>query len=111
MTFKNKKIVITGIPYGDSFFATYGYDTESGEECFYSIKRVKLNYPGTGDLFACVLLGKLLAGDDFADSIAFSSDFVSRVMKYTSQFSTPLRDGVAFEAFLGELAPISPDKS
>ncbi len=109
LVFGNKKIVITGIPYDTSYFATYGYDIESGEEIFHTVKRIKLDYPGTGDLFACLLLGHLLRNDSFGSSIAAASDFVGKVMEYSSRFDTPLRNGVAFEAFLGELSPASPD--
>jgi pyridoxine kinase len=104
VAFGNKKIVITGIPYDKNRFATYGYDTESKDEFFYTARRIKRSYPGTGDLFASVLLGKLLGGEDFYPSLVFASDFVGRVMEYSSKFDTPVRDGVAFEAFLGELA-------
>ena len=103
--FGNKKVVITGIPYGKSSFATYGYDRESDDEFFYTVKRIRLSYPGTGDLFASVLLGKLLAGVDFYPALVYASDFVGRVMEFSSKFDTPLRDGVAFEAFLSELTP------
>ncbi len=103
--FGNKKIVITGIPYGKDSFATYGYDREADDEFFYTVRRIRLSYPGTGDLFASVLLGKLLAGVDFYPALVYASDFVGRVMEYSSKFDTPLRDGVAFEAFLSELAP------
>jgi len=103
--FGNKKIVITGIPYDTDRFATYGFDAEHDEEYFYTVSRIKRSYPGTGDLFASVLLGKLLGGEDFYPSLVFASDFVGRVMEYSSKFDTPLRDGVAFEPFLGELAP------
>ena len=105
--FSNKKIVITGIPYGNSDFATYGFDCETETEYFYSSHRIALSYPGTGDLFASVLLGKLLGSSDFYSSLVFASNFVAEVMEYSARFSTPRRDGVAFEAFLGELTPKS----
>ncbi len=102
--FSSKKIVITGIPFGNSDFATYGFDAESETEYFYSSHRIELSYPGTGDLFASVLLGQLLGGSDFYSALSSTSSFVARVMDYSSHYKTPLRDGVAFEAFLGELA-------
>ena len=105
--FGNKKTVITGIPYGKNRFATYGYDRETKDEFFYTVKRIRLSYPGTGDLFASVLLGKLLAGVDFYPALVYASDFVGRVMEFSSKFDTPLRDGVAFEAFLSELTPMN----
>ena len=88
-------------------FATYGYDRETKDEFFYTVKRIRLSYPGTGDLFASVLLGKLLAGVDFYPALVYASDFVGRVMEFSSKFDTPLRDGVAFEAFLSELTPMN----
>lgn len=99
-----RRVVITGIPYGEKYFATYGCDAETGSDFFYSAERICVDYPGTGDLFASVFLGKLLRGDDFENSAVYASDFVRRVMLFSSRFPTPVRDGVAFEAFLGELA-------
>ena len=99
------KIVITGIPHGDNMFGTYGHtevDTERGS--MYSVRRISRSYPGTGDLFACVLLGALLHGEEESAAIRFASDYIARVMEYTSQFDTPLREGVAFEHFMADLA-------
>ena len=99
------KIVITGIPHKVGMFGTYSHteaDSESGD--MYSVERMSRSYPGTGDLFASVLLGSLLAGEDESAAIRFASDYITRVMEYTSQFNTPEREGVAFEHFMAELA-------
>ena len=101
--FGKKRIVITGIHDGDDRLLTYGIDPDSGSFC-HSVKRVPKNYPGTGDLFASVLIGDLLRTDSLSDSARFASEFTSRVMLYTSRFDTPARDGVALEAFICELA-------
>ena len=98
------KTVITGIPHGENMFGTYGRRAGDTKGYMYSVERVCRSYPGTGDLFASVLLGKLLGGVDFEASISFASDFICRVMKYSSEFPTQLRNGVAFEPFLGELS-------
>lgn len=99
-----KKIVITGLGFGEDKLCVCGEDTQTKEFVFYSFDRVKKSYPGTGDLYACVLLGALMMGDTFADAIRFAADFTRRVMEYSSHFDSPVRDGVALEAFLGELA-------
>lgn len=99
------KIVITGVPHRENMFGTYshtGVDSERGS--MYSVKRISKSYPGTGDLFACVLLGALLHGDDESSAVRFASDYIGRVMEYTSQFDTPEREGVAFEHFMADLA-------
>ncbi len=101
--FGNKKLVITGIPYENTRFATYAFDFEKNEEYFYSLERVRYDYPGTGDLFASLLLGRLVENADFYESVRYSSDLVARVMEFSALFDTPKRDGVALEAFLGEI--------
>lgn len=95
------KIVITGIHYGNKV-ATYGLSKDGGE-FMYSSEYVKHPYPGTGDLFASVLLGGLVKGRSFEDSAVFASDFTKRVIEYSAKFNTPIRNGVAFESFLHEL--------
>ncbi len=95
-----KKIVITGIHYGGNKVGTYGFD---GESFFCGREHVNKSYPGTGDLFASVLLGELLRKKDFKESVISASDFTRKVIKYSSNFDTPTRNGVAFEPFLAEL--------
>ena len=103
-----KRIVITGLAMGEDKLCVCGKDTETGEFIFYSFDRVEKNYPGTGDLFACILLGALIRGNRFETAIKLSADFTRRVMKYSARFDTPAREGVAFEAFLGDIAETSP---
>ena len=103
-----KKIVITGIPNGDNKLYVCGDSIGDNASALFGIDRVRKNYPGTGDLFACVLLGCLLRGDEFTDSITTAADFTRRVMDYSAKFNTPEREGVALEAFLGELTPPIP---
>ena len=102
------KTVITGLHFGKDKLCVCGRDNAAKKTYYYCFDRVNKNYPGTGDLFASVLLGELLKNGDFEASIRIASDFTRRVMDYSSRFSTPDREGVAFEAFLGELTPKSP---
>lgn len=100
----NAKTVITGIPHKGNMFGTYSHtDDRLSNGYMYSVKRVSRSYPGTGDLFASVLLGCMLQGDELFSAIRFSSDYIRSVMDYSSNFDTPEREGVAFEHLLGEL--------
>ena len=101
LSFGVDKIVITGIHYGN-MVATYGFSRDGGE-FMHSSEYVKHPYPGTGDLFASVLLGALLRGRYFEDATVLASDFTKRVIEYSARFNTPIRNGVAFEPFLHEL--------
>ena len=98
------KVVITGIEGAEGKLCVCGMDVRKNDFFLYSFKKVDKSYPGTGDLFASVLLGGLLRGESFERAIHFAADFTARVMEYTSRFSTPEREGVALEAFIGELA-------
>lgn len=98
-----RKIVITGIHDGEDKLATYAVDPELPSPFYHTVGRVSKNYPGTGDLFASVMLGEMLRSSDFFKSAEFASDLTSKVMRFSAEFDTPTRDGVALEAFLGEL--------
>lgn len=96
--------VITGLHCGKDKLCVVGRDNVTKQTYGYCFDRVNKNYPGTGDLFACVLLGELLRGTGFESSMVRASDFTRKVMEYSANFATAERDGVAFEAFLGELS-------
>ncbi len=99
------KTIITGIPYACGMFGTYGHSEDDFSEGYmYSVKRISRSYPGTGDLFASVLLGAILAGRELCDALRFASDYICKVMEHTARFPTPIRDGVDFESFLHELS-------
>ena len=98
------KVVITGIEHSENMLGTYGHASGSSDEAeLYSVHRVSRSYPGTGDLFASVLLGSLLRGDAECEAIKFASDYICKVMEYSSKIDTPEREGVAFECFMAEL--------
>lgn len=101
-----EKTVITGLHLCEDELCVFGRDNVNKKTYAYCFDRVKKNYPGTGDLFACVLLGTIMKNRDFEDSIILASDFTRKVMEYSSRFPTADREGVAFEAFLGELATL-----
>ena len=64
------------------------------------------SYPGTGDLFASVLLGKMLGGANFTKSVAVASAFVRDVIAVSEKYDTPHREGVALEPCLYKLSQL-----
>lgn len=104
-----RRVVITGIVTDrESGVSTAGLDrTETSLDrspFFVNLRRVGGSYPGTGDLFACVLLGKLLTGAKFPAAVSAASAFVRDVIDYSAKFDTPHRDGVLLEPCLRRLA-------
>lgn len=97
------RTVITGIHLADGSVANIGRD-ENGA-CF-CVKRPheSRSYPGTGDLFASVLLGELLRGNTFCDACAAAADFTGEVIRASSAIPTEPRYGVALEPLLWKLS-------
>ncbi|MBQ3554421.1 MAG: pyridoxamine kinase [Clostridia bacterium] len=57
-------------------------------------------YPGTGDVFASVLIGSLLKGDSLPEAIDWAAQFVSQCIKASSGYDYERRDGVLLERVL-----------
>ncbi len=99
-----KKLALTGIELSNERIATLSYDSDSAEhESVHIIHRIKNGYPGTGDLFASVLLGRVLHGDKFHEAVEFSCGVVAEMIADTSEYDTPWRNGLRLEKNLFRL--------
>jgi len=72
-------------------------------------EQVPERYSGTGDLFASALLGALLRGESAESGIRRAASFCQRAALRSYQAGAPVREGVQFEALLGELLPRNGD--
>ena len=100
-----EKVVITGIRNGREQTENAFYDRVSGTSGIYGVDTVHAGYPGTGDLFASVLLGKMLCGDALDVAVRFASEYVREVISDTLNAGTQPRNGVLIEHHLKELIP------
>ena len=66
-------------------------------------KGSEAGYPGTGDIFASVLLGKMLGGVSFSECAEAASAFVRDAVCDTAAHKTPVRNGVLLERNLYRL--------
>ncbi|MBQ7010310.1 MAG: pyridoxamine kinase [Clostridia bacterium] len=104
------RVAITGIPVtkGEKptvTTAAIDLSTSSLDRApFYvSLPRLDARYHGTGELFASVLLGRLLNGYAFSATVSAASAFVRDVIDYSTKYDTPIREGIALEPCLGKL--------
>ncbi len=95
-----KNIIITGVVRENMLFNCIMTDNSYSEQGF-----MELPYKigGTGDLFASVLLGKIMDGENIEKAVQFSSKFVYDVMKHTALVEDYKRRGICFEPFLSRL--------
>ncbi len=95
-------IVVTGIKGRHS--VNSAYSTDGGITVSFSENEaVDCHFPGTGDIFASVLIGCLLKGKTLGSAVNNASKFVKSVMEYSLKFSYPSREGVLLEDKLFEL--------
>ena len=99
----NGRIVITGIALADGTLANLGRDLDGSRFCV-RLAHEGRSYPGTGDLFASVLLGALLDGKAFPAACEHAARFTAEVIRETAAIDSPARNGVALEFHLGKLA-------
>lgn len=95
-------VVITGIEFDGSRIGccyTHGESTRT-----YATDKVAASYPGTGDIFASVMLGKLLSGSSLDEAVHRAADFTHlAVYRSLNDYPAPLREGIAIEPLLWEL--------
>ena len=102
--FGAKRIVITGIvANGGKNVITAGRDI-NGKTFLINLCRKGGSYPGTGDLFASVLLGKLLDGAKFISAVKKASKFVRNTIAVSEKYGDHKRNGVALERCLHKLS-------
>ena len=96
------KIVVTGIGLAGGIVANAGRD---GDGRIFWIKRTcqDISYPGTGDIFASVLLGALMQGNSFETACTRAADFIVLLIGESAKIDTPVRMGVALEPHLASL--------
>lgn len=97
------RIVVTGVPLTDQRVANLSYDRQSNQFSYNTSKLVPARYPGTGDVFASVLLGSLLHGSSLAASVERAGSFVFSAVHLTYAAGTPTREGILLEPALKNL--------
>lgn len=101
-----KKTVVSGIPCenkGKKTVLTAALEEKKTVPFFHGTALMSRSYPGTGDLFASVLLGKLLSGENFQSALDYACDFTAYAIGFSEGYATPIRDGLIIEPCLGRL--------
>ena len=79
------------------------YRAQSGDMISIPYRAVEGAYPGTGDLFASIILGALMQNRAPSAAIELAAGFVSACIEHTRGLNTPAREGVCFEQMLTNL--------
>ncbi len=92
--------IITGVQNKKGIGAVY---LENGKYGSYFSKKAKREYPGSGDVFASIVLAEIMNKKPLDYSVKKACDFVYLSSVFTEKAKTPLREGLAFEGLLQTL--------
>ena len=76
---------------------------EKGRVSILPFRTMSRHYPGTGDLFASVLCGALVEGDDMETAVGRAAEFVSHAISISMDIDIDSNYGVQLEAALPAL--------
>lgn len=95
-----KKVVITGVKYGDGRHGAMAYDVECGKYRYLYGKNMDCYFHGTGDIFSSVLCGALTKGEDVYRATQRAVDFTITCIAHTLPDRENHPYGVKFEECL-----------
>ena len=98
-------VVITSVPDKTSpdKINVHAYDKRNNKFWKITNHRLPIDFPGTGDTFTSVLIGKILKGDDLHRALEKSVEFVTLGISESIKYSYPKREGILLEKILGKL--------
>lgn len=95
------QVVLTGLDFAPGRVGSGCLSAEGGTLSLH--RRIDRYYPGTGDLFASVMLGAILGGDTLEDACELAGEYVKDCIAYTMAQQTDPMHGVQFEKVLPKL--------
>lgn len=98
-----RSVVLTGLSLTPSTLGAGCLDRETGEIHTFQAPLAHGRFSGTGDLFASVCLGRLLAGHSLAQATQTAVDFVARAAQAALDRGGDPLQGADFEPLLGLL--------
>lgn len=90
-------IVITGLHNHGSFA---NYIRQDNAYHIYETPSAGASRPGTGDLFASVLIADALLGRELTASVKKAADFIAACISSSDKAGIPVKEGVLFEKYL-----------
>lgn len=97
-------VVVTGVELADMTVCNIAYDRNTGAFWKVVCSYVPQNYPGTGDIFASIVVGSILDGESLAIAIERATRFLELTIKTTYSYGTDPKEGVMLEKNLSWLA-------
>lgn len=100
-----KNVVITSTPIQgeERFSSTCFYDKNIHTFWKVNCEYLPVSYPGSGDMFASIIVGSLLGGAGFSESVVRAVEIVYKAIQETYRRNIPEREGLLIESVLDTL--------
>lgn len=98
-----RAVVATSMPNTGGGLCTMGCEADGKNLFVLPVQAVPQHYPGTGDLFAAALTGKLLGGTGLLQAAQAAGNFAEAAVQATFEAQGEVRHGVWFEPQLYRL--------
>lgn len=100
-----KNIIITSAPsiLGEEYIDNIIFSVKDEKVRRISIKKIDKYFPGTGDAFASVIVGKMLKGESLFEACSFASEFIKKSIEVSCEAQTESKEGILLEKVLNLL--------
>lgn len=100
-----ENVVITSAPSikGEKFIDNIIYDAKKKKLTRISVEKINKYYPGTGDAFTSVLIGRILKNKSIEDASIFAGNFISKAITKSNEFEYDSKEGILLEKVLNLL--------
>ena len=94
----SKSVVITSVKNKESGnYSIEGYSYSEDEYFSVPYDYINVRFPGTGDVFSGVMVGKVLEGKTLKEACKIASDFVRKAMEKDEKIVVDKRKGMNIE--------------
>ncbi|MFZ2539098.1 MAG: pyridoxamine kinase [Oscillospiraceae bacterium] len=97
------RVIVTGVELADMTISNIAYDRDTNAFWRVICSYVPKSYPGTGDIFASIVVGSILGGDSLAIAMERATRFLELTIKTTYSYGSDPKEGVMLEKNLAWL--------
>lgn len=98
-----EKIVVSGLVLDENTLGNFIYERGKAPRML-TREKIGPYRSGTGDVFASIITGCAVRGEDFEQSVRKASDYITKTIRRTVELDIPTTDGICIEEYLTDLA-------
>ncbi len=102
-----QQVIIKGIELTTGGKVNAAYDATCDTFWMVSYEEIPRHYPGTGDAFASIIVGRLVKGIALQQAVQEATTFIRQCVETTREAGTDTRAGILFEAHLQDLCRLN----